>query len=199
MSIKAEVDPALQRVGATNRRHVVDELKRADAARVVREVSVWRRRVHKRKWKSRIGSRGSEGEKVFAKTEDRFVRQSRGRRPAPVNGEVLRSATRVDEVWRVRENRTSTICRIAEGALTALSITNVKQTVVAQVEIKLTDEVILLFMLRRTEVETGCIQTIAYREIVRQRHRVEVTAQRRVETYSGVIGCDVVGSDAGFV
>src|SRR6185503_17203328 len=157
--IEAEIDTALERVRATDQSQVVDVLLRAHAARVVSEVCVWRGRVNERERQVRIGKRCGKGKEEFAETKNCFVGHGRSRRPAPINGEVLRSARRVHEVCCARKNRTTRIRRIAKRALASLSIANIKQTGVCQVEVKLGDEVILLFMLRRTEVESGSIPT----------------------------------------
>src|SRR4051794_8424531 len=101
MSIEAEIDAAFERMRAPYLRQIVDELKRAHSACVVREVSVCRCHVKECKWEGRIGNGGRKVKEVFAETENSFVGQSRCRRPAPVDREVFWCARRVHEIWRV--------------------------------------------------------------------------------------------------
>src|ERR1051325_9922440 len=98
MSIETEIDSAFERVRSAYRSQVVNELERAHSARVVSEVSVWCCRIKKRKGQVRIGKRCCKAEEELAETEDSFIGQSRSRRPAPVDGEVLRSARSVYEI-----------------------------------------------------------------------------------------------------
>src|SRR5215217_4091259 len=197
MPIEAEVNAALERVRAPNLSQIVNELKRAHSSSVVREVRVCRCYVNECKRKRRIGRRRRKSEEEFTETEDGFVSQICRRRPAPVNREVLRCARCVNEVWCVRENRTPTICRIAKRALASLSITNVEQTVVTQVEVKLAHKVVLLLMLRRRKIKARGVQPVTGSEIVRQRHRIDKRTQRRIKADSGRIRGNVVGRNAG--
>src|SRR6185503_6368284 len=103
MSIETEVDSTFERVRSAYRSQVIDELERAHSARVVIEVSVWCCLIQERERKGLIGKRCCKAKEKFAETEDSFIGQSRSRRPAPINSEVLRSARSVNEVWCVRK------------------------------------------------------------------------------------------------
>ena len=157
---------------------VVDELKRAHAARVVREVGV-RASPTLRKAKGRLGS--GDGVAKVKKYLLRpkiasFVRVGVGdQRQLTARFFGVRDvSTKFGVSGKIGRPR---IRRITKGALASLRITNIEQTVVAQVEVKLADEVVLLFMLRRSEIKSRRIQTIADGEIVRQRHRVDKPAR----------------------
>src|SRR4029079_555656 len=123
MPVETEIDSAFERVRTMDQGRVVDVLKRPNATRVVREVCVLSSDVNKRKREIRIRKRSCESKEILAETEDRFVRQIRGGRPAPVDREVLRRAAGVYKVWRTRKDRTTAVGRIAEAALAALRVT----------------------------------------------------------------------------
>jgi acyl-CoA thioesterase len=75
MLVETEVDSTFERVRITNQGRVVDELKRANATRVVREVCVFGSDVEKRERQVRIRKWRSKGEEEFAQTEDCLVCQ----------------------------------------------------------------------------------------------------------------------------
>jgi hypothetical protein len=76
MPVETEIDSALERVRAVHQSRVVDVLKRAHAARVVREVRVFSRDVDERERQIRIGERCCEGKEKLAESEDGFVGES---------------------------------------------------------------------------------------------------------------------------
>src|SRR5205085_9564338 len=73
VTAEAEIDPALQRVRASDESQVVYVLQCSHSARVVREVRVRRRRVIEGERNVRVRLWRQEREEIFADAEDGFV------------------------------------------------------------------------------------------------------------------------------
>ena len=134
---------------AANQRQVVDELKCPNTTRVVREVGVRRRGLRNAKGKIRIRESASR------KLKKNLLRPKIASFVNVGVGDQRQLTARFFGVRDVStkfgvsgKDRTTAIHRIAESALASLRITNIEQTVVCEVEIKLADKVVLLLTLR---------------------------------------------------